>query len=155
MSDKCSVESTQRNPQFNHLNMDQICNYVIKTLATIICLICFFANNYVILKQFISGKTIIASNYKLEEPLFFPAILICNFSAYKESEMPTIDLDDYVKNTFKLSDALDSITLGDGDEDVLYNKTYRSENMKIESIYTYFRGHCFKFYLNKKVMTLL
>ena len=160
MTDKNSFKSTKNNPIFGNSNMDQ-CNYAFKTLATIICLICFFANNFIILKQFISGKTIIASNFKAEEPLFLPAILICNFSAYKEIEVPTIDLDHYFNNTFRLSTALGSITLvdiegqGNNDEAVLYNKTYRSENIKIESIYTYFRGHCYKFQFKKKVITFL
>ena len=131
------------------------CNYVVNTLATLICLIGFFANNFVILKQFVTGKTFIASSFKAEEPLLFPAIVMCNFSAYKELEIQKIDLDDYFRNTFKLSDALESITFYVNDlEVVLYNKTYRSESITIESIHTYYRGRCYKFHLKNKVITL-
>ena len=156
MTDNDSIKTTQRSVLLAHPDMDK-CSYFVKALATITCLVCFFANNFVILQQFISRKTILASHYRMEKELYFPSIVVCNFSAYKKSEMTTMDLDDYLENTFNLFDTLDlvSIRFFNNSENVLYNETHHSEDLKIESIYTFFRGRCYKFQYNKKVIIVL
>ena len=130
-------------------------SYIIKFVAAVICFILFFANSFLIFEEFLSGKTILASNNKPEKSLYFPIIIICNLSAYKYSEMATLELNDYLNNTFVIEDVLESITLGDARNPVqIYNKTYRSEILSISSLYTYYRGHCYKFIYNAKVSIL-
>ena len=130
-------------------------SYIMKFAAAVICFILFFANSFLIFEEFLSGKTILASNNKPEKSLYFPIIIICNLSAYKYSEMATLELNDYLNNTFVIEDVLESITLGDARNPVqIYNKTYRSEILSISSLYTYYRGHCYKFIYNEKVSIL-
>ena len=139
--------------------MDKL-KYVIKTLAAILCITLFLVNNYVIFNQFASGKTIVCSNIKYEEKLSFPTFVICNASAFKNPKVLTVDLEEYLKDTFKLSDTLISITVAGGygssdkpiNDEILYNATQISPHIQIESVHTLYRGHCYRVEYQKKVM---
>ena len=127
----------------------------VKVVATIICLILFFANSFFIFKQVISGKTIILSDFNSEEErILFPLIVICNYSAYKNSKFETLSLDEYRRNTLDIEDVLEEVYLGFSDSDnisYLNISTNRSENLRIRPISTYFRGRCYGYQFRKKV----
>ena len=121
----------------------------------ILCLVLFFSNNIVILKEFILGKTIVSTNLRPEEPQHLPAIVLCNLSAFKDPELNTANLDDYLKNTLDLQGVLLSIVLDpfqSEDKTDVYNKTYKSKDLEIQSIYSYIRGHCYVFKYNETVI---
>ena len=133
---------------------------LIKTIVAVACLACFFANNFVLFKQFASNKQVTVSNYKPQERLILPVIVICNGSAYKNQKVSTVDLEVYLNNTFKLSDAVVSITSGEGigvlsisdNEKALYNSTYKDKLIHIDSFFTYYRGHCYSVEYKKPVI---
>ena len=135
-------------------------SYLIKTIAAVTCLACFFANNFVLFKQFASHKTVTASSYINQKKLLLPVIIICNGSAFKNPKVSTVDLDDYLNNTFKITDALVSITSGEGsgvlspsdDQRSLYNSTYKDKNIHIDQFFTYYRGHCYSVEYKTPVM---
>ena len=126
----------------------------IKIVATLICLILFFANSFLIFKQCISGKTIILSDFNMEkERILFPLIVICNYSAYKNSEIDTLSLDEYRSNTLNIDDILDEVYLGFSDNITSLNiSTLRSEHLSISPIFTYFRGRCYGYRFRKEVV---
>lgn len=137
------MNSYPANSKFSFPNVCTITN-ALKTLTAIICLIGFFANNFAILKQFASGKTILSINLKESEALYLPAIVICNFSAYIESKRASVGVDDYLNNTLKLSNILLSVTFDDKyEKNPLYPKRKISDNLTVESVYSYYRGHCY------------
>ena len=88
-----------------------------------------------------------ADNIRYEEKLLFPLIVLCNTSAFKNSEVPTMDLEYYNNITFKLSDALISIE-SNGEEggldqksgmpEIVYNSSYTSEFIHIERFNAYY-----------------
>jgi len=130
-------------------------NYVIKFLATSACLIFFFANSYLIFEEFASGKTILASKFMEKQSVYFPIMIICSYSPYRESEMATLALSDYLNNTLKIEDILESISVGDArSSSLIYNNTYHSEILGVSPIYTYYRGICYAFKYKKKVSTI-
>ena len=129
-------------------------NYVLKFLATCACLILFFANSFLIFEEFLSGKTILASNYVEEKKLYFPIMIICSYSPYMESEMITVALSGYLNNTLKIEDVLESISMGRTFSSPIYNNTHHSEILRISPIYTYYRGQCYAFKYKKKVRTI-
>ena len=160
MADKRIINSGQNNVLWEKIGMEK-CSCLIKTIAVITCLALFFVNNFVIFQQFASRKSVTAMNYKYQPTLLLPVIIICNGSAYKNPRMSSVDLEYYLNNTFKLFDALDSITSGEeggssgqpDEELVLYNSTYKSKFIHIDSIFTYYRGHCYSVKYRNKVMS--
>ena len=132
---------------------------LLKSIAAVTCLACFFANNFVIFKQFASHKTVTGSHYKLDKELLLPVIIICNGSGFKNPKVSTVDLDDYLNNTFELSDVLISIISGEGvgvmspsDDEHLYNSTYKDNLIHIDSFLTYYRGRCYSVEYKKPVI---
>ena len=126
---------------------------IIKAIAALICLVLFFINNYVLLKQFAADQTVTTTNIKWLETELMPSIIICSSTAYKNPRVTSIDMDSYINNTFKLSEALISIDLGSEDNElgsswndkVLWNLTYISSDVTLDPVYTYYRGTCYKF----------
>ena len=133
--------------------------YMIKTFVAAVCLGLFFANNFVLIKEFASQRTIVATNYVERDLLHLPSITVCNASAYKKSRVPTVDLEYYLNNTFQLSNSLISIVsgssggaVGTSDEDeILYNLTYKAPYIHIKSLYSYYRGHCYQIMYTRRV----
>jgi hypothetical protein len=154
MNDTVQMESARTCCLTNRLR-GKTWNYVLKFLATSACLMFFFANSFLIFEEFASGKTILASNYMKKQRVHFPIMVICSYSAYRESEMDKLGLSDYLNNTLKIEDVLESISVGDARSSYpIYNDTYHSGNLSVSPIYTYYRGQCFAFKYKLKVSTL-
>ena len=127
--------------------------WIIKSLAALICLILFVINNYVLFLQFAERQTVASTNVEWRPTEIFPNIIICNSSAFKNNRMSSIDMKSYLNNTFELSEALISIDLGNEDNEIgssnhdatLWNSTYISNDVILDSVTTYYRAHCYKF----------
>ena len=134
------------------MNMENF-DCIIKAIAASICLVLFFINNYVIFRQFAGRQTVTTTNIKWLEKELLPSISVCSSTAYKNPNIKSIDMDSYLNNTFKLSEALISIDLGSEDNElgsswndkVLWNSTYISNDVTLDPVYTYYRGTCYKF----------
>ena len=127
--------------------------WVIKSIAALICLILFVINNYVLFLQFAERQTVASTNVEWKPTEMFPNIIICNSSAYKNYRMSSIDMKSYLNNTFEISEALISIDLGNENNEIgssdhdatLWNSSYISNDVILDSVITYYRGHCYKF----------
>ena len=161
MAVKNSTSELNLATAFEYIKLNKL-GIVVKALATTTCLILFFTNNLVIFNQFASHKAIIASNLRYDDKLLFPAILLCNTSAFKNSKVPKMDLKYYFANTLILSDALISISIksvGEGieleektdEEKIIYNSSYTSELIQIDRLSTLYRGSCYKIEYKKQV----
>ena len=129
--------------------------FIFKSLVVIICLGLFFANSYAIFTKFASKNTIIASNTIHEPRLLLPAIVLCNASGYKNPELSNVDFKGYISNTIELSDILIAVYLYHGNSyqypSILYNVTYKSQEINVDPILTYIRGRCYKFTYARQV----
>ena len=161
MAVKNSTSELNLATAFEYIKLNKL-GIVVKALATTTCLILFFTNNLVIFNQFASHKAIIASNLRYDDKLLFPAILLCNTSAFKNSKVSKMDLKYYFANTLILSDALLSISIksvGEGieleektdAEKIIYNSSYTSELLQIDRLSTLYRGSCYKIEYKKQV----
>ena len=130
------------------------CDQFVRIVATFVCLILFFANSFVIFKQCISGRTIVFSDFnEKEDQIYFPLIVICNYSAYKNTELAKLNLDNYRRNTLEINEILDSVYLGFlYNHTDLINETFHSEDLKVWPILTYYRGSCYCYKYKKKVI---
>ena len=126
----------------------------VKIVATIICLILFFANSFVIFQQCISGKTIVFSDFNFEQDkIHFPLIVICNYSSYKNTELTRLSANDYRRNTLDIEMILDSVTLGYlSNYTYLMNDTFHSTSLSVWPISTFYRGRCYSYKFQKKVV---
>ena len=126
-----------------------------KSLVLIICLGLFFANSYAIFTKFASKNTIIASNTIHESKLLLPAIVLCNASGYKNPELSNVDFKEYINNTVELSDILIAVYSYYGNSyqnpSILYNLTYKSQEINVNPVLTYIRGRCYKFTYSRQV----
>ena len=139
---------------------------IFKIFTFAVCLTAFLWNSFVIINEFVEDKTIISSDIIEKDLLQLPTIVICNASAYKSKEIKSFSLENYLNNTIKLTDFLVSVRdLGNNDGDAvcinnekngieLYtaNSNRKPSTFKVESIYSLYRGHCFAFTYNKKVI---
>ena len=153
MNAKTDIETTESIPSKESCK-NRKCDQFVRIVATIICLILFFANSFVIFKQCISGKTIVFSDFNVkEDEIYFPLIVICNYSAYKNPNLAELSLDEYRRNTLDINEILDSVYLGflNNYTDII-NETFHSENIKVWPILTYYRGSCYGYKYKKKVI---
>ena len=120
---------------------------LVRIVATIICLILFFANSYVIFQQCISGKTIVFSDFNFEQDqIHFPLIVICNYSSYKNTELTRLNVNDYRRNTLDIEMILDSVTLGYlSNYTYLMNDTFHSTSLSVWPISTLHYKFSFSF----------
>ena len=129
--------------------------FILKSLVIIVCLGLFFANSYAIFTKFASKNTIIASNTVHESRLLLPAIVLCNARGYKNPELSNVDFKEYINNTVELSDILISVSSHYGNSyespSIQYNITYKSQELNVDPILTYFRGRCYKFTYSRQV----
>ena len=129
--------------------------FILKSLVVIICLGLFFANSYAIFTKFTSKNTIIASNTIHESRLLLPAIVLCNGSGYKNPQLSNVDYKEYINNTVELSDLLIAVYSYYGNShqnpSILYNLTYKSQEINVDPILTYIRGRCYKFTYARQV----
>ena len=126
----------------------------VRIVATIICLILFFANSFVIFQQCISGKTIVFSDFNFEQDkIHFPLIVICNYSSYKNTELTRLNVNDYRRNTLDIEMILDSVTLGYlSNYTYLMNDTFHSTSLSVWPISTFYRGRCYSYKFQKEVV---
>ena len=67
MKDETDIEATESIPS-KETCKNRKCDQFVRIVATIVCLILFFANSFVIFKQCISGKTIVFSDFNEKAP---------------------------------------------------------------------------------------
>ena len=129
----------------SYLKMCTVSN-VLKLITFIACAIGFLEISWHLLMDFLSGSTIVSSNYikmNPDETLLSPTILICNQTGFKSSEINT-DLEDYLNNTIDADDLF--VDMG------FVNQNYMPLIMdKIRPIYTPYKGRCFIFEPSIKV----
>ena len=152
MKNESEIESTDNIPATESWRRRKL-DLFVRIFATVVCLILFFANSFVIFKQSISGKTIVFSDFNVaEDKLYFPLIVICNSSSYKTTEGLT-SKDEYINNTLDIDEILDSVYLGFlNNYTYLLNDNVLSETLKVWPIFTYYRGLCYGYRYTKKVI---
>ena len=133
----------------SYLKMCKVSN-VLKLITFIACAIGFLEISWHLLMDFLSGSTIVSSNYikmNPNETLLSPSILICNQTGFKSSQIST-NLEDYLNNTIEYGDLF--VDFG------FMNQNYVPRTIdKIRPIYTPYKGRCFVFEPSIKVSSFL
>ena len=109
---------------------------VLKIITTVILVVLFMANSWLIFEYYISSKEVTSSSVKLNYvgKQTMPAIIICREVAFSNVKKNMSKLKDYKENTLSLNyEVLD------------YNQDYLAKNatdLEIEHIYSFSRGLC-------------
>ena len=109
---------------------------IVKLITTVLLVILFVANSWLIFKYYISSKEVTSSSVTLSfvGEQVMPAIIICREQAFSDAKKNMSRLKDYLDNTLSLRyDVLDL-----KQEYIPSN----SPDMKIEQIYSFTRGLC-------------
>ena len=136
---------------------ESLCMRTLKATITILCLIGFCFNSFIIFKQFVGNETV--TSHKLEEnfDLYLPSITLCGPSGFKSAveKYSDLELESYLNNTVDLKDILINIYDRDHNyidakfvEGTIYNK---SNIWKVATTYSAYRGRCYTIEYRKKV----
>ena len=144
-------------------------SFKVVKIFTIFLLLGFFIwNSIVVFQNFISGKKVTSNEDKTNESLMPPAILVCRELAFTDPMKDIAELEDFLDNTLHLNYSMfnsrqDVVALfnhGVKDKptvdtlnDTIINATQSiyENHFKVEYIYSYSHGLCYKFLFLKKV----
>ena len=128
-----------------------------KVTITILCLIGFCFNSFIIFKQFVGNETLTSHKIEQNLELFLPSITLCGPSGFKRAvkKYSDLELDNYLNNTVDLKDML--IIFHDEDNNYIDAKSvvgiiYNSSNIwKVTTTSSAYRGRCYTIEYMKKV----
>ena len=141
---------------------------VLKILTIIVLIGLFVWNSTIVFKYFIAAKKVTSSEDQTNEALVPPAIFVCREVAFTDDMKDMAKLDDFFDNTLYLN-----YTIYNAENDIseLSNHGIKNEptvvtseevivnasqsvyetHFKLEYVYSYSRGLCYKFLFLKKV----
>ena len=122
---------------------DKIYSFL-KFLIYVFCCVSFILNSYAIFKEYWSNPTIVSTKVEKSSDrlLDIPSILICNESAFKQSNV-TPDFLGYKNNTISLEEFLVDVKISFDTQTGVLNITHQSISKNIKTIFTAFHGTCF------------
>ena len=136
---------------------ESLCMKTLKVTITILCLVGFCFNSFIIFKQFVGNETL--TSHKIEEnlELFLPSITLCGPSGFKSAveKYSDLELDNYLNNTVDLKDIL--INVYDRDNNYIDAKSVEGINYNKSNIwivtttFSAYRGRCYTIEYRKKV----
>ena len=167
---KMNEKEQSRNPFLDKINesdqsndliteTESTCMRTLKIMITLLCLIGFCFNSYIIFKQFVGNETL--TSHKIEEnfDLYLPSITLCGPSGFKTAveKYSDLELEYYLNNTVDLKDML--INVYDRDNNYIEAKFVegkisnvdKSDIWKITTTYSAYRGRCYTIEYRKKV----
>ena len=148
---------------------------VLKIVTVIILIGLFIWNSIIVFKYFIAGKRVTSGEDKSNEALVPPALFVCREVAFTDDMKDMAKLDDFLDNTLHLSyefsgkgtnvSSLKSNGVKNGAKVGIYeyvNGSYSLkyvnasasdyvEDFKVDYVYSYSRGLCYKFLFLRKV----
>ena len=168
--DKMDKKEQSRNPFLDKINesdeskdlineTESTCMRTLRIMITLLCLIGFCFNSYIIFKQFVGNETV--TSHKIEEnfDLYLPSITLCGPSGFKTAveKYSDLELEYYLNNTVDLKDML--INVYDRDNNYIEAKFFegkisninKSKIWKITTTYSAYRGRCYTIEYRKKV----
>ena len=147
----------------SHLALFKLGKFVIFIIAVLF----FVGNSIVIFQHFISRKKVTTSEDIPNEALVPPAIFVCREKAFTDEKTPMAKLDDFLNNTLNLNYSMyskyDNIRLFNngarnnptiiiGNETITNApKSVYARIFRIEYVYSFSRGLCYKFRFLSKV----
>ena len=138
---------------------ESTCMRTLKIMITLLCLIGFCFNSFIIFKQFVGNETV--TSHKIEEnfELYLPSITLCGPSGFKSAveKYSDLELEKYLNNTVNLKDML--IHVYDRDNNYIEAKFVegkilnidKSNIWKITTTYSAYRGRCYTIEYRKRV----
>ena len=127
--------------QSSHLLNVKGLRLLLKCFTAGVCLVGFVFNSFAVMHQYISGKTLLSSRLNessSKTALLYPALVMCNKTAFANSKEMNTDLKDYLRNTAALEDILVDAVIEDSihkNETSIWNQT--------KALYTAYHGNCF------------
>ncbi len=119
---------------------------VIKWLACLACFVGFGKTVYEALIHATSGKTTMSFDiHEHPEGLDPPALTVCNKTGFKNIDK-NLRLEDYLANTIDLE------TIFKGARNYHNRHTYNLSRIKMSTMYTTYRGRCYTFNFDFKVL---
>ena len=136
---------------------ESLCMKTLKVTITILCLVGFCFNSFIIFKQFVGNETLTSHKIEQNLELFLPSITLCGPSGFKRAvkKYSDLELDNYLNNTVDLKDML--IIFHDEDNNYIDAKSvegiiYNSSNIwKVTTTSSAYRGRCYTIEYMKKV----
>ena len=140
---------------------ENTCLKTLKVTITLLCLIGFCFNSFIIFKQFVGSETV--TSHKIEEnsELYLPSITLCGPSGFKSAveKYSDLELENYLNNTVDLRDML--IVAYDRDNNNLDAKfvegkiNKKSKIWKLTTTCSAYRGRCYTIEYRKKVYKIV
>ena len=140
---------------------------VIKIITVIVLFVLFIWNSVIVFKYFIAGKKVTSSEDKTSDALIPPALFICREVAFTNDTKDMAELDNFLNNTlylyYGMYDDYNALYANGSRNDPTFigDKTYLigvnatksvyEDSFKVEYVYSYSRGLCYKFMFLKKV----
>ena len=151
------MELGQTRQELGKINEHIKIKNVLKYAATILCMIGFVANSFMIFKQFIEHKTITSQDVQKNAYLFLPSVTICGLSGFKDKmdEYDDLELDNYHQKTLDLEEILIGITYPHGHSIILQEMYKNAMLWKITTTYSPFKGRCHTINYGQEVKILI
>ena len=148
---------------------------VLKIVTVIILIGLFIWNSIIVFKYFIAGKRVTSGEDKSNEALVPPALFVCREVAFTDDMQDMAKLDDFFDNTLHLyyefsgkgtnvsslknngvknGPKVGIYEYGNGSYSLKYVNASASDyanDFKVEYVYSYSRGLCYKFLFLRKV----
>ena len=142
---------------------------VIKIITVVVLFGLFIWNSTIVFKYFIAGKKVTSSEDKSQDGLIPPSLFVCREVAFTDDTKDMAELDNFFDNTLYLRyEMYDDLAYlqnnGTKNEPLFLDKNYEThvigvnasesvyeEHFKVEHVYSYSRGLCYKFMYLKKV----
>ena len=135
------------------------CIKSLKVSITILCLIGFCFNSFMIFKQFVGSETVTSQKIQENSELYLPSITLCGPSGFKRAVAKYSDLEheNYLNNTVNLEDMLihaRDIYNNHIEAKFVKDKVYENSKIwKLTTTYSAYRGRCYTMEYRKKVFS--
>ena len=135
-----------------------------KIVGTVLCYLGCVLNSMKILSNLFKQSKVVSTNIKTYPSLFLPSLTVCNATAFKETidDFQDLELDNFLDNTLNLDEILEDLSFEasykeDIDDFEIHNLTdifNSSSSLSISQIYSFLKGRCYTFDINRKVPKL-
>ena len=130
---------------------------IFKILISLLCIASFWANSFMIFKQFIGDKTITSQDVQKDAKLFLPSMTLCGLNGYKEEidSYNDLQLENYLNNTIGLEEILISVAYPVWSNRILVSDIdQKATDWKLTTTYSRNRGRCHTIQYNQEVKKL-
>ena len=139
---------------------------IIKSITVIVLIGLFAWNSSIVFNYFIAAKKVTSSEDKSNDALVPPEIFVCREVAFTDDRKDISELDDFFDNTlhlsYKIYNAEYDYLINNGVKNdptlVTYSETIVNasksdyeDRFKVEHVYSFSRGLCYKFLFIQKV----